>query len=183
MKSSYNNTINYCELIAGITFIQNPKSIVEFGILEGASLKTFINNTSRSCNIVAYDIFDKFNGNGSNKDELDKTFSKYSNVSISYGDFYKQYKNIQDKSVDILHIDIANNGDVIEFIFENYISKLSKNGIIIFEGGSQKRDQVEWMDKYNKPKLAPVLEKYKSKYSIKTIGDFPSLTIVRNNKC
>jgi len=181
MKSSYNNNINYCDLISGITFMQNPKTIVEFGILEGASLKTFIDNTSNSCNIIAYDIFDEFNGNGSNKDELNKTFSKYSNVSISYSDFYKQYKNIEDNSVDILHIDIANNGDVIEFALENYMKKLSKNGILLFEGGSQQRDQVEWMDKYNKPKIHHVLEKYKEKYSIITIGEVPSLTIVKSN--
>tara|TARA_Y100000996_G_scaffold411202_1_gene394894 strand:- start:1725 stop:1937 length:213 start_codon:yes stop_codon:yes gene_type:complete len=32
--------------------------------------------------------------------------------------------------------------------------------------------------KFNKPKIIPVLEKYKDKINIKIIGDFPSITLV-----
>lgn len=106
-------------------------------------------------------------------------FLDYKNVSINYGDYYKEYKNIEDNSIDIIHIDIANNGDVIEFAFENYINKLTKNGIFIFEGGSKERDEIEWMNKYNKKKINPIFEKYKKDFLITTIGNIPSLTIVK----
>jgi hypothetical protein len=179
MKSSYNNKVDYSDILKSIVFMQKPDKIIEFGILDGLSLKTFADNSSKKCIIKAFDIFDEFNGNSANKDELNKCFLDYKNVSINYGDYYKEYKNIEDNSIDIIHIDIANNGDVIEFAFENYINKLTINGIFIFEGGSKERDEIDWMNKYNKKKINPIFEKYKKEFLITTIGNIPSLTIVK----
>jgi predicted O-methyltransferase YrrM len=106
-------------------------------------------------------------------------FNLYDNVTIDYGDFYDVYKKYNDKSIDILHIDIANNGDVYEYMFKNYINKVKDDGIILMEGGSNQRDHVEWMTKYNKPKIKPVLDKYMTNFDIKTIGGLPSLTIIK----
>ena len=59
--------------------------------------------------------------------------------------------------------------------------KLEKNGLIILEGGSKERDEIEWMNKYNKPKIGPVIENYKlnKNYKIATIGTIPSVTLVK----
>ena len=97
-------------------------------------------------------IFDEFNGNSANKELLVQRFSQHKNVNIDYGDFYKIHNNISDNSIDIIHIDIANNGETYEYAINNYISKLSENGILILEGGSEDRDNIEWMNKYDKPK-------------------------------
>ena len=87
---------------------------------------------------------------------------------------------IIDNDIDILHIDIANDGDVFEFVINNYYTKLSKNGIIIFEGGNLKRDNVEWMNKYNKTKINPIIQKFKQEgYDINIFGTFPSLTLIK----
>ena len=180
MNSSYTSKIDFGDIISTITFLKNPKKIVEFGILEGFSLTKFVENSNKTTSIDAYDIFDKFNGNHAVKDKLDNIFNKYPNVNIQEVDFYEGFKKYPDKSIDILHIDIANNGDVYQFVFDNYIQKIADNGIILMEGGSEKRDNIEWMIKYNKPKIQPVLEKYKDKYNIKVIGGFPSLTIIKN---
>ena len=64
-------------------------------------------------------------------------------------------------------------------MFQNYIDKLKDDGIILMEGGSEERDNIEWMIKYNKPKIKPVLDKYSLKYDIKTIGKIPSITIIK----
>ena len=178
MNSSYTNSVDFGDIISTITFIQQPKKIVECGILEGYSLSKFIENSSNKTSIDAYDIFDKFNGNHAIKDKIFKQFSPYENVNINYGDFYKIFKDYSDKSIDILHIDVANNGDVFEFVFQNYINKIKDTGVILMEGGSKKRDDVEWMIKYNKPKIQPIIQKYNKQYNIKTIGDFPSITII-----
>jgi len=177
MNSSYKNNLNYGDLFESITFINKPRSILEIGILDGFSLKCFSDNSDKNTQIDAYDIFDEFNGNHANKELLIKKFKEYKNINIQYGDFYELYK--LDHKYDIIHIDIANNGDVYEFAINNYLSKLNKNGILILEGGSEKRDNIEWMIRYNKPKIKPVLRKYKDKYNIKTIGELPSLSFIR----
>ena len=178
MNSSYKNTIDFGDIISTITFMKNPQKIVECGILEGYSLSKFIENSSINTSIDAYDIFDEFNGNHAIKEKITHLFSPYKNVNVDYGDFYKVLNKYPDNSIDILHIDIANNGDVYEYAFNKYISKIKKNGIMLLEGGSKERDNVEWMIKYNKPKIQPVIQKYKQQYDIKVVGDFPSITIV-----
>tara|TARA_Y100000389_G_scaffold136357_1_gene133899 strand:- start:1325 stop:1867 length:543 start_codon:yes stop_codon:yes gene_type:complete len=177
MGSSYINKLEYGNIFESILFIINPKIIVEFGILDGYSLNYFLNNTTNETKICAYDIFDKFNGNHAKTSIIDK-YKLHDNVTINYGDFNNKYIDISDNSIDILHIDIANTGDTYKKAFEFYLNKLTKNGIMILEGGSISRDNVYWMNKYNKPKIIPVLEKYKNKINIKTIGDFPSITLV-----
>ena len=181
MKTSYNNKdIDYGELIDTLTFIQNPKSILEIGILDGYSLKHFIDNTDSTTIINAYDIFDKFNGNHANESELKERFKNNHNVSIKYGDFYELHKD-NDILYDIIHIDIANNGDTYEYAIHNYLHKLTKTGIMILEGGSLERDNVYWMIKYNKPQIKKIINSYEKILNIKTIGCLPSLTIIKNN--
>ena len=184
MKSSYNSNINYGDLLSGLTFSINPKYIIEIGILEGFSLKTFIDNSSPTTKIEAYDIFDEFNGNAANKTKILEIFSQYENVSIAYGDFYKKHNDILDNSIDIIHIDIANTGETYEYAINNYLTKLTDKGILILEGGSEQRDNIEWMNKYNKPKIKQIIEKYSDTYNIKTIGTVPSITIIhtKDNK-
>jgi len=179
MKTSYNNKdIDYGELIDTLIFIQNPKSILEIGILDGYSLKHFIDNTDSTTIIHAYDIFDKFNGNHANESELKERFKNNHNVSIKYGDFYELHKD-NDILYDIIHIDIANNGDTYEYAIQNYLPKLTKTGIMILEGGSLERDNVYWMIKYNKPPIKKIINSYEKKLNIKTIGCLPSLTIIK----
>lgn len=180
MKSSYfNNDINYGDIITSALFNKNPKTIVEFGILDGFSLKVFA-ELFPNAKIKAFDIFDEFNGNGAKKEIVEK-FKNYENVSIEYGDFYKKYNDFTE--IDILHIDIANNGDVYDFAINNYLPLLSKDGILIFEGGSQERDNVEWMIKYNKPKINPVIHHFQKRldYKVVVIGKVPSITIISKN--
>jgi hypothetical protein len=180
IRSSYKNNIDFSDIFETINFLIKPKKIVEFGILDGYSLESLIKSSSEKCFIEAYDLFDDFNGNHSKLDFINNKFNKYDNVTIKKGDFYKSLDNFKDKSIDILHIDIANNGDTYEFAINNYFKKLTDNGIMILEGGSIERDNVEWMVKYNKPKINPVIKKYYNKYSIKLIKKFPSITIIKN---
>ena len=182
MKSSYNNTLNYGDLLSFVCWNKNPKKIVEIGILQGYSLSVFCKYSKEDSKIDAYDIFDEFNGNGANRKDIENLFKSEKKVNIDYGDFYKLKDKYEDNSIDILHVDIANNGDVYEYVFDNYISKIKKDGLIIFEGGSEERDNIEWMKKYNKPPMNNILQKYEEKYEILTIGCVPSITFIKNIK-
>jgi predicted O-methyltransferase YrrM len=180
MRSSYKNNINYSDIFKTICFIKNPTLIVEFGILDGFSLKAFIDSSLPTTVIKAFDIFENFNGNGSKRDIINK-FQQYQNVEINYGDYYTKFSDFEDNTIDILHIDIANCGDTYEFMFQHYLPKLKDDGIILLEGGSEQRDNVEWMKKYNKRPITSVIQKYNNQFNIKVISDFPSLTLVKKS--
>ena len=141
---------------------------------------TELNKKSKDIKIQGYDIFEDFNGNHANKEKLLKKFKEYTNVCIEYGDFYKLHKTLN-TTFDIIHIDTANNGDVYEYAIDKYLSKLTVNGVLILEGGSKERDQIDWMKKYNKPQIQPVLCKYKNDYNILTIGTVPSISLIQRN--
>jgi predicted O-methyltransferase YrrM len=181
MKSSYiKKDITYGEFIQGITQTLQPSNILEIGILDGYSLESFVKASNQNTKINAFDLFDDFNGNHSDKTKLLEYFKEYTNVTINHGDFFKLHNTIPDSEYDLIHIDIANNGDVFEYVIENYLSKLSNNGVLLFEGGSIDRDNVEWMKKYNKTPIYPMIKKYKEKgFNIKTYGDFPSISLIR----
>ena len=172
MHSSYTNNVDFGTLIEGITTVVRPTSILEVGILEGFSLECFRRASAQDTQIQAFDIFEDFNGTHADKTSLQTRFAPYPNVSIEYGDFYEVHKDIS--NIDIIHIDIANNGDVFEYAMKHYLPKLSEKGIMILEGGSNERDHIEWMVKYNKPKIQPIVKKY----GLKVLGIMPSLTLV-----
>lgn len=181
MRSSYlNKDLEYGEILENICFLKNPKVIYEFGILDGYSIDRFA-KAAPNAFIYAFDIFDDFNGNKPTGD-IYKRFEENNKIKIAYGDFYKKWDGMEDE-VDIIHIDIANTADVYKFAIEKYLPKLSKDGILILEGGSEQRDEVEWMNKYNKPKINPYLQQLKKRLDldIKTVGEFPSLTIIKRN--
>lgn len=183
MKSYYNKTdINYKELITAKIFNKKPKIIVEFGILDGFSLKIFADLFPES-KIYAFDIFEEFNGNSANKKDIENKFASYKNVKIQYGNFFEKFNELKDFSIDILHIDIANTGDIYEYTLKNYFWKIKENGCIILEGGSIERDNVNWMIKYKKSKINNVLEKWKKIPFINTAtcGKDPSITFLEYN--
>jgi hypothetical protein len=175
IKSSYKKN-NYDKIFQSICFSLNPKKIVEFGILEGYSLDSFVRYGKNSL-IEANDLFDDFPYNSANYNFIKNKFIKNTNVSIHKRDFYQSANVYEDNSIDILHVDIANTGDVFEFAIQNYLPKV--RGLMILEGGSIERDNVEWMIKYNKPKIHPVLKKYSNDVRIAVMEDFPSITLIR----
>ena len=166
MKSSYG------DILSSIAFTQSPKTVVEIGILDGFSLEKLVQATGPTTKIMAYDI-------SANMEELQNKFKNHSRVEIQYGDFYN-LNNIIDGNLDIIHIDIANDGNVYKYAVENYMNLLSRKGILVLEGGSRERDEVDWMKRYEKP---PITEYLKSiTLPRKTLGKFPSITMIKNGE-
>ena len=124
MRSSYkNNDITYSDLISLITQIVRPKKILEVGILDGYSLESFIKSSKSDTHIHAFDIFDDFNGNHSDIKTMTARFEQYPNVKIAYGNFFNIHNNIT--KYDIIHIDIANTGEIFQYTMDHYFSKLT----------------------------------------------------------
>ncbi len=176
IQSSYSQN-NFESVFKNICLNVKPISVLEIGILDGYSLNSFVKHTSQETKIVAIDLFEEYEFKNSNYKLIKETFSKYKNVEISYGNFYEYHKKCN--IFDIIHIDISNDGDVYRFSIENYLPKANK--LLILEGGSLERDNVDWMKRYKKPKINKFLNEIKYEYRFEVIDLFPSLTIFYNN--
>jgi len=177
MQSSYSTVeLDYAAVLKSVCFSVNPLSIVEIGIGNGFSLDCFLDACPSEAVIKAYDIFDKFNGNHAS---FEKISNKFPTISLAEGDFFNLHLSLPDNSVDLLHIDIANNGNVYEFAFDNYIGKLTPKGIMILEGGSPERDGHDWMKRYEKPPINPLLKQNENNFKILTFGTIPSITLIK----
>jgi len=173
MKSSYRLN-SYSDIFKSLCELYKPKSILEIGILDGYSLKSFVENVPVETDIVAIDLFEMYKFRNSEKSKIEKKFKKNKNVTILQEDFYEFYKVSSD--FDLVHIDISNDGDIYEFAIKNYFPITNK--ALILEGGSQERDSVEWMVKYNKREINPFLKQISHTYSVEITEEFPSLTII-----
>ena len=151
-----------------------PVSILEIGLLDGYSLELFEKYTLKSTQIKGVDIFEDYKFKNADKDYLIQKFINYKNVTIENGDFFTYYKKKEE--YDLIHIDISNDGDIYKFAIENYLN-LAKKALLL-EGGSEDRDKVEWMIKYNKTPINKYLKKISSNIDFKIIEKFPSMTII-----
>jgi predicted O-methyltransferase YrrM len=175
-RSSYINE-KFSKVLRTICLMKRPKKIVEFGILDGYSLDCFLESTDDDCEILAYDLFEEFPYNSAKFDSVEKKYDQ-TRASIRRGNLFEAHNIFESESVDIMHIDIANDGDVYDYCINNLMSKISDSGVMILEGGSKERDDIEWMIKYNKPKIREVIYKYENEYKINVFNEFPSLTII-----
>ena len=110
--------------------------------------------------------------------------SRYDLIMKTYiGGFEKQIyiDKLNDNSIDLLHIDISNNGDILVNMIDIWGGKLSPDGMIAFEGGSIERDNVEWMKKYNFKSIGETLMNnpmIKMEWCFQVLEPFPSLTLL-----
>lgn len=178
IRSSYKTQeLNYGDILKTLGFTCSSKNTaIEFGILDAFSTNILAQYFHK---VDAYDIFDDFKGNHAKSISQLKVSD---NVEIQYGDFFdmKLLEKYKDNSIDLIHIDIANTGEVLAFALEHWGSKLTRDGVLILEGGSDQRDQVEWMLKYQKTPIRPqILSIDTSKWEYTTLGKIPSITIIR----
>jgi hypothetical protein len=168
-----------------------PSRIVELGVLDGYSTLHIAEGIKQIKEIQnwappfdAYDLFDDYQYNHGNQQEVqnmlnDKGVGGF--VNLQKGDAYNVYKNYEDARIDFMHVDISNTGDVLKKFIELWHPKIAGRCIILFEGGSEERDQIEWMTKYNMPSIKkeidtnPIINKY---YIVGTYYQFPSITLL-----
>ena len=100
-------------------------------------------------------------------------------VSLIQADINSYYDEIKDDSIDFVHLDISNDGNKLKDFVDKYYNKLKQGSIFVFEGGSHKRDEIEWMIKYNKEPIQLFLNNssFKEKFNFFVLRPFPSITI------
>ena len=164
---------------------------VELGVLDGYStsfiaqgLKTNKERWGTEGHLYAYDLWDLYPYKHGNIQEVEKFLTDLDLigfVSLLQGDAFETANNFKDKTVHFLHVDISNTGETLRKIMEVWDKKIYQGGCIAFEGGSQERDEIEWMRKYLKTPIKLELESnlsIKKNYIFATYNLYPSITIL-----
>lgn len=148
-----------------------PDIIIDFGVLDGYSticMAQAIRENGKG-KIKVYDLFEKYEYNHAKLERLVKTFKEYGvldYIEIEEKNFFDWIK--QPEAFDMLHLDISNTGDIIDILYD----KLGgSDKTILFEGGSEQRDKVGWMYKFNKK---PINQSY-AKFEVIN-SNFPSIS-------
>ena len=185
MRSSYKAALDYSALFQSVVFALQPQRIVEFGILDGYSLRALVDAAPQNARIEAYDIFEDFVGNHADQ-KIREQFADDSRISIAKGSLFDahDFLDCTDAPIDIFHVDIANDGSVVRYAVEKLLPMLSEKGIIIMEGGTPERDKVEWMLKYEKPSIVEALDEACRQNDIDccVVGTIPGVTLLKRKK-
>lgn len=122
-----------------------PKTIIEFGTLNGYSAIAMAQalRDIGSGHLISYDLWDYYKFKHGKMNVVQQTIDELGlteYISLAQGDL-KQWQGV----ADLVHVDISNDGEVLRMIANKHIG-----GMVIFEGGTQERDKVQWMTRYNK---------------------------------
>lgn len=168
------------KIIYETTLQKRPLKVIEFGCYKGYStvcLAMALKSLGQG-KVKCYDLWDKYQYNHTSMDdtiENIKTYGLSDYVDFIQMDFNDWLKNPEE--FDLMHIDVANTGDVIKRLYDATKDQIKNGSIILFEGGSIERDHVDWMIKYNKIPINSVKEY--TGYKVLN-NHFPSLSIINN---
>jgi len=166
------------ETLYNVVLEYKPKTIVEFGVLEGFStihMAKALRELDQG-HIFAYDLWDAYKFKHNTQAHAQKNIDEAGLtdlVTLLQLDFYEWLEDAENQHFDLLHLDVSNCGDIIEKTIQT-LEKAHKGRILLFEGGSKTRDEVDWMIRFNKRPINPVVQEYGC-----TIIDenFPSLSM------
>ena len=161
-----------------------PLRAVEIGILQGFSLLSAgaaLRDNGAGL-IAGYDLFDSYPYRHADREQVARQ-TRVSGldewVAIHAGHASDVHHHWE--AVDYLHVDISNDGDTYRRVFHQWSHKVRQ--VILMEGGSRERDNVEWMRRYDKPPIATALADLERSYpgwTFTVLQPFPSLTIACN---
>jgi predicted O-methyltransferase YrrM len=164
----------------GIVRGLRPNKCVELGTYAGYS--AYCIGTALQHNgfgtLDCYDLWEQYPYRKVSKAEAEKNLSGLP-VRLNQEDAFIAYSHYKNLSVDLLNIDLSNDGRTYRAMLENWYQRLSPKGIIIMEGGSEERDNVEWMVKFNKHSIIDILKSkfVNNLYDFDVLTPFPSVTI------
>lgn len=182
IPSSY-RTNNYCSIFQYLIERYKPEKVIEFGVLGGystISIAIALSKLKRG-KIIGYDLFEDYKYNSY---PLNSTLRNIRNAGLDEWVELKKCNVFEDLDwkrivykADFLHVDLSNDGDVVEMLIDVPGPK-----VIVFEGGSLSRDEVDWMVSSNRKRMNPLYKSYAKKYKITTIQEYPSMTVVERGR-
>lgn len=191
MRSSYKKN-NYGNVLSALVIGKRPEVCIELGVLDGYStvhIAKALKFNERAYGVQgrleSWDLFDQYEyKHGYEKavqTELD-VWKVTPIVKLFQGDAFEAAQLYRRGVIDFLHVDLSNTGSTLRKVMQFWSHRLKPYGMIAFEGGSEERDNIEWMTKYDKP---PIREELKTneiitnEFNWYTMNAFPSLTILQ----
>lgn len=176
MRSSYKKNNLGWELFKQVANLR-PKTIIEFGVLDGYStlwLAMGLKYSWAQGHLTAYDLWDEYPYKHGNIVDVQRMLAvQQVDEFVTLGNM--NFWDFLELPIpfDLLHIDISNDGDVIESAIEMLMPHIEDGATVIFEGGSEERDKADWMIEFNRRPIRSI------KYPFKLITDkWPSISKV-----
>ena len=181
-----NHKYTYLPALYSLILQFKPKKIIEYGTELGGTtmtmafaLKQLMEEEGHAGKIFTYDLFAGYEGdprgdlpggelvkigkggdyrNAMNcvKETLSNPFVK-DFIEVNRGDFF-DFCEQKDKEFDLLYVDVDNDGDKLLKMYDACKDNIEKGDIVLFEGGSETRDNVKWMIDQNRKKMNEVKE-------------------------
>lgn len=187
--SSYEKN-NYGNIFRALILSHKPKLVVECGVLNGYSTYYIANSLkfnkiNRGVDSVfnAFDIWDDYDYKHGKYSDVVKMLTVNNvagYVKLNYGNAFEVFKNYKDNTIDFIHFDISNDGDILLKMLDTWGKKINKDGMIVFEGGSEERDNG-WIKTYNKKPIRHELINNPDIYTnwnIQIFDPYPSMTLM-----
>jgi hypothetical protein len=178
--SSYKSH-HYDVLFYALIRLLRPQRCLELGILEGFSLLATASalRDNGTGHVTAYDLFEDYPFRHASFEEVrlrcqKARLDRY--ITLCKGSETDAFGNHSE--VDILHIDLSNDGDVVRELFSMWANKVTL--AILLEGGSEERDQIHWMQRYARPSIANAVDHLRAEYAdwlFVVLNPFPSMTL------
>jgi hypothetical protein len=189
LESSYlENT--YGDLFYTVTKLQKPKFIVELGSYTGYSglhmAAALRDLTDGQYHLTLVDLWDKYKYRHCSRETTRNHFRQNGLLNMDHckidflnKDAFLAHTHFESLSIDLLHVDISNDGRSLDQTLSLWHNKLRVGGTLILEGGSFERDKVPWMLKYDKSPIKSFLKSvwFSSHYEYVVFEPYPSLTL------
>ena len=176
MKSSYaKNDLGV--ILRGLVCDYEPRKIVEFGVYHGYSTVHMAQGLQYNGggHIIACDLWQHYDYNHTTMDVAQKNIDEAGvgdYVTLWQANYYEWLAN--PCQFDMLHVDISNDGNVIDKTLTMLAPQIQAGAIVVFEGGSVERDEVEWMKTFKRRAINPLQEKF----GFRILDErFPSISI------
>jgi len=159
----------WLEVLYSMVLDIKPKVIVEYGtehagtaIVMGLALKELYEKKQHKGTVHTYDTFQQQSkgeiGSSPSYNIAVQNIQRYGlqdYIKVDRGDFF-EFCDRPNKDFDLLYFDIDNDGDKVLEMYKGCVENIKQGSVVIFEGGSQVRDDVEWMNRLNKTKINDV---------------------------
>lgn len=178
-KSSYEEH-NYGDIFYALMRVYQPESVVELGTKAGYSayhMARGLRENNKGA-LDCYDLWENYPFNSVPESEVTFNLKEFSDIVKLHNTNALDISKLHE-SIDVLHVDLSNDGALLNSVLPAWIPKVTQ--LIIIEGGSPERDSVDWMRKYNKEPIAPWLKTFCSEHKLEyvTIDPFPSISLIK----